>query len=272
MPTPQKIAGYGWRRDRIDPRDRIYNLEQRVEQASALPPEFDLSGEMPPVYDQGQLGSCTANATAALLQHMQIKQGEADGANTPSRLFIYYEERRIEGQPEDKDTGAEVRDGIKVLVSEGAPPESEWPYSDANPGPFQQRPPQSAYNDATKYEAVQYERILIGQPGAPMRTAIFNHYAIAFGFSVPAQFEDPSWNPAADYLPLPQANAQPVGGHAVVVVGYDWTMQRFDVPVFKIRNSWAETWGDQGYFYMDYRWFDPYRQLADDLWVLMSVK
>jgi C1A family cysteine protease len=272
MAAVQKVAGYGWRRDRLDPRDRIYNLEERVQQGSALPPQVDLSGEMPAIYDQEQLGSCTANATAALLQHMQMKQGESEGADVPSRLFIYYEERRIEGQPLDKDTGAEVRDGIKVLVTEGAPPETEWPYSDANPGPFQQKPPQSAYTDGITYEAVAYKKILIGQPGAPMRTAIATHYSIAFGFSVPAQFEAASWDPVTQYLPLPAANTQFVGGHAVVVVGYDFTLERFSVPVFKIRNSWGASWGDQGHFYMDYRWFDAWRQLADDLWVVMSVK
>ena len=272
MPTLQKIAHYGWRRDRLDPRDRIYNLEQRIETGVALPDQLDISGEMPPIYNQGQLGSCTANATAALLQHMQLKQGEPEGASAPSRLFIYYEERRIEGQPLDKDTGAEVRDGIKVLASEGAPPENDWPYSDANPGRFQEQPPQNVYDDAKKYEAVEYQRILIGQPGAPMRTAISNHFAIAFGFPVPAQFEDASWNPATTYLPLPDPKAQFVGGHAVVVVGYDFTMQRFAVPVFKIRNSWSVSWGDQGHFYMDYRWFDPWRQLADDLWVITRVE
>lgn len=272
MPTEQKVSRYGWRRDRLDPRDRIFNLEQRIEQGTALPPSGDISSEMPPIYNQEQLGSCTANATAAIMQHIQMKQGEPEGANVPSRLFIYYEERKIEGQPLDKDTGAEVRDGIKVLASEGVPPESDWPYSDANPGPFQEQPPDSAYDDAKKYEALEYQRILIGQPGAPMRTAITNDFPIAFGFTVPPQFEDQSWDPTTTYLPLPDPSAQPIGGHAVVVVGYDFTQERFDVPVFKIRNSWGADWGDQGHFYMDYRWFDPYRQLADDLWVITKTE
>jgi C1A family cysteine protease len=272
MPIEQKVARYGWRRDHLDPRDHIYNLAAPIQQGAALPAEADLSGEMPDIYNQGQLGSCTANAAAALLQHMQMKQGEPEGEQIPSRLFVYYEERRIEGQPLDKDTGAEVRDGIKVLASEGAPSDSDWPYSDANPGPFQEQPPQSAYDDAKKYEALEYQRILIGQPGAPMRTAIYNHFPIAFGFTVPPQFEDTNWNPANSYLPLPDPNAQPVGGHAVVVVGYDFTPQRYDVPVFKIRNSWGADWGEAGHFYMDYRWFDPWRQLADDLWVITRVE
>jgi C1A family cysteine protease len=268
----QRKASYGWRRDQLDPRDRIFNLEESIAQPAALPATYDLSGEMPPVYDQEQLNSCTANATAALLQHMQMRQGEAEGANVPSRLFIYYEERRMEGQPPTADDGAQIRDGIKVLVSEGAPPESDWPYSDAKPGRYSEAPPQNVYADAVKYEAVQYKRILPGQPGAPMRTAIASHYPIVFGFTVPALFEEPTWDPITAFLPLPNAETQFVGRHAVVIVGYDFTLERFPVPVFKVRNSWGEAWGDGGHFYLHHQWFDPWRQLTDDLWVVMSVK
>ena len=265
-----KVEGYGYRRDRLDPNDRIFNNEEQVQLGNALPKTYDLASEMPPIYNQGNLGSCTANATAAIMQHCQMKEGEAEGANVPSRLFIYYNERKLGGYPLDQDTGAEVRDGIKVLVTLGAPPESDWPYSDANPGPFQQDPSAQSFTDALKYEAVTYKKIVIGLPGAPMRTAIVNHYPIAFGFPVPAMFEDPNWDPANDVLPLPDASTQFIGGHAVVVVGYDFSMTRFRVPVFKVRNSWDEPWGDQGHFYMDYRWFEPYRQLAGDLWVVMT--
>lgn len=275
-PTVQKVQGYGWRKDRPDPRDRIYNLQARILRADQVPGNFDLEDEMPPVYNQLQLGSCTANATGAIMQHCQMKEGEAEGSNVPSRLFIYYNERKIEGQPLDQDTGAEVRDGIKVLASMGAPPESEWPYSDANPGPFQQAPPASAYTDALKYEAIEYQRIVIvptGDPYAPMRTAIVNHQPIAFGFPVPALFEDRSWNPATTPLPLPTASTQYIGGHAVVVVGFDFDGSKwgFPFPVFKVRNSWDTNWGLRGHFYMHFEWFTPGANLADDLWVVSKA-
>jgi C1A family cysteine protease len=77
---------------------------------------------MPPVYDQGELGSCTANAIAAILEHQEMR--ESEGAITPSRLFIYYGERAIEGTIKE-DSGAQIRDGIKVVAGEGAPPE-KW--------------------------------------------------------------------------------------------------------------------------------------------------
>lgn len=262
------VERYGYRRDRLDPRDRIYNNEEQLQPELALPRTNDLSGQMPPIYDQGQLGSCTANATGGIMQHRQMAEGQAEGSNVPSRLFIYYEERKHGGYPLDQDTGAEVRDGLWVLANVGAPPESDEPY---DIGQFAEQPSQQAYNDAKKYEAVKYQKIIIG-PGAPMRNALATHGCpIAFGFPVPEQFEDPSWDVANTPLPLPDANTNFIGGHAVIVVGYDWTLSHFQVPVFKIRNSWGENWGDRGHFYMDYRWFTPQLQLASDLWIVQTT-
>src|SRR5690348_11539655 len=142
--APRKTQRYGWRPDLPDPRDRIFNLEEHVHKAAALPDKVDLSPDMPPIYDQGQLGSCTANAIARVLEYTANKQGE--GAQMPSRLFIYYNERAIEGTV-GQDSGAQIRDGVKVVHKQGAPPESEWPYSDANPGPFEKQPPDQVYQD-----------------------------------------------------------------------------------------------------------------------------
>jgi C1A family cysteine protease len=85
------ISRYGWRPDTPDMRD--YMLA--VAPAKTLPPQVSLRSEMPPVYDQGQLGSCTANSIGAILELNELKQREKDAA-TPSRLFIYYNERAME--------------------------------------------------------------------------------------------------------------------------------------------------------------------------------
>jgi hypothetical protein len=78
----------------------------------------------PPAYDQGQLGSCTGNAIAGAIEFERMKQGLSDFE--PSRLFIYYNERVMEGTV-GSDSGAQIRDGIKSDSKLGAPPESDWP-------------------------------------------------------------------------------------------------------------------------------------------------
>ena len=56
---------------------------------------------------------------------------------TPSRLFIYYNERALEG-PSPTDSGAMLRDGIKAVAAQGACPETMWPYVEDK---FADRPP-----------------------------------------------------------------------------------------------------------------------------------
>ena len=264
--STRKIKQYGWRPDLPDSRDRIYNLEESILKAPQLPPKFSLRDEMPPVYDQGQLGSCTANAIAGILEHQEMQEAEA--ATTPSRLFIYYEERAIEGTI-GEDSGAQIRDGIKVVATEGAPPEEEdWPYDITK---FAERPSQKAYYDAKLDKAIQYQRIIPASQGAPIRTAVQAHHPIAFGFSVPASFESAAWNPSAVALAPPAPNEEIIGGHAVAIVGWDFTKTTFPVDVLGIRNSWGSAWGDQGYFWMDAAWFAPNSSLTSDFWVISQV-
>lgn len=259
------IKRYGWRPDLPDGRDRIFNNERKVLSAPQLPVTFSLRSKMPPVYDQGELGSCTGHGVAGILEHQEMTQGQ--GATTPSRLFIYYEERVIEGSVSE-DAGAEIRDGIKVVAQKGAPPESLWPYDITK---FARKPAPSVYEAAKKHEAIQYLRVVPGMPGSPIRTPVLGGFPVVFGFTVYENFES-SWDPAHEYLPLPSPSEGVLGGHCTVVIGWDFSLKRFPVNVFEVRNSWGSAWGDQGHFWMDARWlYDPWLGLSSDFWVIERV-
>src|SRR5580658_10029221 len=144
---------YGWVRDLPDQRDLMFAAP--LENQASLPASVDLRPQCPTeVYDQGQLGSCTANAIAGALQFEQIKQALQNF--TPSRLFIYYNERVIE-HTVNSDSGAQIRDGIKSVGQQGDCPETEWPYDIAK---FSQKPPGNCYKDALKYKAIQYQSVV----------------------------------------------------------------------------------------------------------------
>src|SRR5581483_7498230 len=265
--SASRHGGYGWVRDLPDARDYLY-AAPLYRFPGGLPPSVDLRSECPAVYDQGQLGSCTGNGIAGAIEFDQRKQGNKEF--TPSRLFIYYGERVIEGTV-SQDSGAQIRDGIKVVVKQGAPPETDWPYSDADPGPFQQKPPQTAYADATHHEALVYKRILLSGPGAALQTALAAGHPVVFGFSVPSYFEDGSWDATRQSLPVPSPSDHFIGGHCVVLSGYDFTRTRFPNPAYQVENSWGPGWGMNGRFWMDAGWFDANARLASDFWVITRV-
>ena len=134
-------------------RDSIYDTTSAP---ATLPAVVDLRSYCSPIEDQGQLGSCTANAIAGIVEYTDIREGKAT-ANNPlrvSRLFIYYQERLLEGTV-SQDSGAYIRDGIKACYTYGAPLETLWPY---NINRFAVQPPQAAYTDALKRKVTAYAK------------------------------------------------------------------------------------------------------------------
>jgi C1A family cysteine protease len=251
----RKIKGYGWNPDIPDGRDLMYAAPPEV--VSQLPAQVDLRGQCPVVYDQGQLGSCTANAIGAALEFDQLKQGES--AFTPSRLFVYYNERAIEGTV-SSDAGGQIRDGVKSVNQLGAPPETDWPYDITK---FADKPAQQAYDDATQHKSVLYQRLT--QTLSQLKGCLASGYPFVFGFVVYESFESQQVA-SSGQAPMPTAGEQQIGGHAVLAVGYDEGQQRFIV-----RNSWGTTWGMNGYFTLPY----PYllqQTLSSDFWTIRTVE
>ena len=121
QPVKRKTGRYGWVPDLPDARDFLYSA--RAITLAALPPSADLRSGCPPVYDQGRIGSCTANAIGAAFEFTLKKLNLGDFM--PSRLFIYYNERSMEHSV-PIDNGAQIRDGIKSVGKQGACPEREW--------------------------------------------------------------------------------------------------------------------------------------------------
>lgn len=251
----RKIKGYGWNPDIPDGRDLMYAAPPQV--VTQLPPSADLRDGCPPVYDQGQLGSCTANAIAGALEFDQIKQKES--AFTPSRLFIYYNERAIEGTV-DSDSGAQIRDGVKSVNQQGAPPETDWPYDITK---FTDKPPQQAFDDAGQHKSILYQRLTRTLP--QLQGCLAEGYPFVCGIVVYASFEGQDVA-SSGQVPLPKSGEQQIGGHAVLAVGYDESQQRFIM-----RNSWGPSWGMSGYFTLPY----PYLlqgTLSSDFWTIRSVE
>ena len=250
-----KIARYGWLPDLPDERDHFYAAP--VELAGFLPAKVDLRPLCPPVYDQGQLGSCTANAIAGAIEFDRLKQKLNDFS--PSRLFIYYNERVIEHSV-DSDSGAQIRDGIKSVARQGDCPETEWPYAISK---FKTKPPKTCYADALKYKVVLYQRVR--QTLSQLKGCLASGWPFVFGFAVYESFESVQVTKTG-HARLPKSSEAVIGGHAVVGVGYDDARQWF-----MVRNSWGRKWGMNGYFTLPYAYLTD-ENLASDFWTIRVVQ
>jgi len=241
---------YTWKRSLPDfrnypaPRDKLL-----------VPTSVDLTEEagFPFIapWNQLSIGSCTANAVDFCAwdfwaKHFTyLKEGF-------SRLFIYAKERDYEGTALTDDAGAYGHDGFRLFRKFGAPLESSWPYIDKG-GDWTEEPPTSLLAEAARYKIPFYRHPR--QTKKAIQSALARSYPVAFGFTVYESFES-STVASTGYVPLPQPTENILGGHEVVIVGYD-------SHYVKCRNSWGTDWGDGGYFYMPWAYvLNP--QLCDD--------
>ena len=238
-----------------------------------LPPSADLREWCPPVEDQGQLGSCTANAGVALVEYFERR---AFGRHVDaSRLFLYKATRNLLNLK--GDTGAYLRTTMGALVLFGVPPEKFWPYEEKD---VEKEPPAFCYAFAANYHTMSY--FSLDPPGTKpaelierIKTYVAGGVPSMFGFTVYNSIDQAG---AAGEIPFPGVKEKVSGGHAIVAVGYDDAKKirnrekgaKETVGAFLIRNSWGEGWGDKGYGWLPYDYAGA--GLAADWWTLIKAE
>lgn len=243
---------YGYKPDLADQRDKRFKATEPI---TGLPPSVDLRPKMPlPCFDQQALGACVAHSTAGAVVFDQFKQNIP--VSMPSRLFLYYWARAIEGSIM-LDSGCTVRDMFKAYNRRGVCPESEWPYDISK---FTDWPNWQDEQDAAQHKPISYART----DSTRLKATLASGYPIVFGFTVYESFESDAVA-TSGIMPMPQSGESVVGGHSVLMVGYqDSTAD------YICRNSWGTGWGINGYFLMPYAYVAA--GLADDFWVLTTVR
>ncbi len=227
-----------------------------------LPKEFNLlniitipASQEP--YDQKTLGSCTANALAFAYVFDELKQHNTC-TFMPSRLFIYYNERAMEGTI-DEDAGAQIYDGISTLAKIGVCDEQSWAY---DVDKFQTKPTDDCYQQSKRCISLEYKRVV--QTLNQLKLSLLHGFPVVFGFTVYDSFESDTVA-STGIVPMPTASDKLIGGHAVVCVGYDDEKQ-----AFLVRNSWGVNWALGGYFYLPYDYMTD-SKLASDFWTITKV-
>lgn len=250
--------GLGWIKQKPSRKDFVFTA--RPEQVEVIPTSADLRLYESPVLDQGPLGSCTAHAGVSVYEFVHKK---ALGAYTPeSRLFLYKESRDIEGIKGDE--GSTLRATAKVMADEGLPPEALWPYDTSK---VNEEPPPEVKAAAEKQQVLNYYGVYSMQD---IKAALgVTCLPVMLGFYVYNGIYDVD---SSGNIPIPPNINDILGGHAVVFDGYDDNHVNLDGSkgAFLIKNSWSTGWGDEGYGWLPYWYWE--NKCIDDCWVVAQVE
>ena len=270
---------------------RIYPIKPQTEDirdyklfspkvSKTISKSVDLRDRNPEIFDQLDLGSCSANAGVANMMMLESKKKHIDIKDVPllSRLFLYYNERSLEGNVYE-DSGATMRSICKALNKFGVCEESYFPYDITK---FTNPPTEEAINNGRNYRISAYHAL----KNLYDIKAYLDIYEVPvlIGMQIFESFESEEVAKTG-IVPLPKPNEKTFGGHAVLVVGYDDNFV-FDSSTNKfvnmvkniflpssskgaliVRNSWSENWGDKGYFYLPYSFVT--KGYAFDFWALI---
>lgn len=229
------------RRDDIAYRPKIARMEAQI------PVKVDLSDKLPTCWDQGQEGSCTGHGCGAAIAFIHP-------GFMPSRNMIYFDGRELEGDT-DQDSGAQISDVISGLATHGVCHESTWPYDAMT---LLEAPSEEAYQEALPQKIKQYARV---SDLEDLKSCLAEGFPVVIGFSVYDNFESPEMAKTG-LLTLPGPNDELLGGHCVLVTGYDESTR-----LCLVRNSWGTSWGLNGNFHMPYSYFNT---LVSDMWVIQG--
>ena len=250
MITPYKL---NYQKSPPDNRDYIIKSfsDSLILSSPPLPVSVDLSNWCTPVKDQGPVGSCTAFAGSAMMEYFFKKNTGTGTTNTDfSEKFIYYTTRvNVQGWPANEDSGCYLRDTLKCVTNYGAAQESSFPYllSGQTQSNYSQSPPPSVYKEALNYKVSQYATINSTSTSTALinlKTLLSKGSAFVGGIMCYSNF----YNNVNGVIPNPSGSI--IGGHAILFVGYDDSKQ-----LFKFKNCWGTSWGDNGYGYLSYKYF-----------------
>lgn len=253
MENKQRILN--WKREPVDGRDIL--SQRHLLAPNSLPEKFELSLQVP-IYDQLDIGSCVANSACHCYRY-ESAQVLNNFKFEPSRLFVYYNARSIQGW-EKEDSGSFIRDGFKAMSKWGLASESIWPYFTED---FAEKPTLQVYADGLNNITIKYATVQ--QSETTIKQTLLSGAAVSFGFNVYSSFFG-NWEHATGIMPLPKSNEDLEGGHAISIIGWDNAKKSF-----LIQNSWGVQWGQNGKFWMPYSFLLDSNE-ADDFWCIEEIR
>lgn len=238
------------------PDARHYAFAPKASIVKALPASVDLRPSLPPVWDQGSIGSCVAHGVA--IAHVAAqRKNKTTKEIMPSRLALYFQGRAVRGW-QGQDSGMYISDAMKCVAKLGAADEKLYPYLTTK---YLLKPPASVYTNGLLHQALEYQKLDSTKPNV-IKAALAEGLPVVFGSTL-YENHDKLVN---NVMPDPDLNGSTVGGHCMAIVGYDTAKK-----LFLVRNSWSKGWGDNGHHWMSESYICNLA-LTDDVWVLRTVE
>lgn len=245
-----------YKRDPDDERDFKFQTILKESKLTAAA-KIDHSSNVASVKNQGQLGSCVGFAVTALKEWQEKVEHEAElaaGKRGKSKAYdlseswLYWNCKKIDAWPGEE--GTSIRYAMQVLQKIGVPTEKAWPYDDINIGdPKRWATLVARWNTIESYWRVNnLNELKVALNTAPVPIGVACFLEIFYT----------GRDGVVDYPAYPETM---YGGHAILAVGYDDTTQRI-----KFKNSWGESWGENGYGYL------PYSYIDDFMWDAWAAK
>jgi C1A family cysteine protease len=248
---------YNHKKDTLKGNEHKFTSEHHIISSQLLPPKFDLrtTGFIPDILDQGQIGTCAGNELSNALKFCLKK--EKASLFQPSRLFIYYFARLLDGSPTTEDTGISIKSGCDSIRKYGVCSENNWGYDIAK---YTDQPVDPAIKAAKTHTNFSY--LLVSQNETSIKQALFSGFPIVFGIKVYESFESEQVAKTG-IVPMPDTSKEKnLGSHCCQLIGWEDTTQ-----TFLCANSWGTEWGQEGFFTLPYKFvLDP--NLASDFWQL----
>lgn len=251
---------------------RTNEIDYEIDPAS-LPPSADFSDKILNMHIQGNLGACTGHAITSAMEYNLLRQGDfTPEANIPlSALFVYFNERVLMGTVK-KDSGSSLADGIRSICTWGACKNETWPYSD-DLKKFKKRPSEQAYLEGENYKNLaSIPHCRVKHDLSAMKSILAKNIPIVIGIYVYKSFESQEVRKTG-ILPIPKSEERKLGGHAMMLAGYD-----DEKGMFKALNSYGRDWGDGGFCWLSYDYVmnkgaKPLRKyfFNNDIWLIDHI-
>ena len=233
-----KSLRFGLKKSKSEPQDKLVCFFTQCKQVD-FPSKFSLKDRVKQVYDQLSLNACSANATANFLQ---LSDKGNILKSSISRLYLYFTTRWLDKKNmlPVEDQGATLKSVFTALSTYHYIDEVKYPYEIEKVNSI---PPSKVFEEAitvNKCPFVSYRQIT--QTKCSLKYSLYMcQLPILCGIQVYSNFT--RLTKEDDILTLPSPQDELLGGHAVVIIGFD-----DETDTFEILNSHGSDFGNEGYF------------------------